>query len=115
METEMKSFVFYSSWRSYFKLMEDPVLVTELLNAILDLAGIDDAPTFKRSKIINMAEDTQMVLLAAQYLDAETVLKHLPFVNHDEVDEILKRMDAEEIGRYADETGQGEAEDGQAS
>lgn len=38
METEMKSFVFYSSWRSYFKLMEDPVLVTELLNAILDLA-----------------------------------------------------------------------------
>jgi len=87
--------------------------VTDFINAILDLAGIDDAPTFKRSKIINMLEDTQTILSAAQYLDAETVLKHLPFINHDEVDEILKRMDAEEIGRYVDETGFSEDENGQ--
>ena len=52
METEMKSFVFYSSWRSYFKLMEDPVLVTELLNAILDLAeGMEPQVTSSRVKI----------------------------------------------------------------
>lgn len=85
--------------------------VTDFINAILTLAGVDDAPTFKRSKIINALEDTQAVLSAAQYFDTETVLKHLPFINHDEIDEILGRIDAEEMGRYVDETGQGETAD----
>lgn len=74
--------------------------VVDFIKGILAIAGIDDAPTFKRSKIINMAEDTQMVLSAAQYLDDETILNHLPFINADEVDEILTRITREEAGRY---------------
>ena len=58
--------------------------VTEFIKELLALIGIEDSPTYKRSKIINMAEDTQMVLSAAQYLDDETILKHLPFLNPDE-------------------------------
>ena len=34
------------------------------------------------------------------YLDDETILKHLPFLNIDEIDDILKRKDAEEADRY---------------
>lgn len=74
--------------------------VVDFIDALLQLLGIDDAPTFKRSKIINMSEDTQMVLSASQFLDTETILKHLPFLNHDEIADIMDRNVREEAGRY---------------
>lgn len=76
--------------------------VTECIKALLSLAGVDDAPTYHRRKTTNMPEVTQMVLSAAQYLDDETVLKHLPFLNIDEIDEIMKKREEEEAQRYAD-------------
>lgn len=88
--------------------------VVDFITALLNLVGVDDAPTFKRSKIINMNEDTQMILQAAQYLDDETILKHLPFLNIDEVDDIIKKIDEEEVERFEEmtnaEVGQGETE-----
>lgn len=76
------------------------MLVTEYIKALLKLAGIEDDPTYKRSKIINMQEDTQMILSSAQYLDDETILNHLPFLSSDEIPEILKRKTEEEALRY---------------
>jgi hypothetical protein len=76
--------------------------VVDFITGLLSLLGIDDAPTFKRSMIVNMPEITQTVLSAAQYLDDETILKHIPFLNIDEVDSILKKVDEEEANRYAD-------------
>lgn len=73
--------------------------IYDFITGLLSLIGVDDSPTFKRSKVINMSEDTQMILSAAQYLDDETILKHLPFLNIDEVDEILKKVDEEELDR----------------
>lgn len=74
--------------------------VIEFIKGLLNLIGVEDAPTFKRSRITNASEETQMILSAAQYLDDETILNHLPFINVDEVDEILKRKTEEEAGRY---------------
>ena len=75
--------------------------LSDFIRAILDLAGIkDDSPTFKRTRVTNMAEETQMVLSAAQYLDSETILKHLPFLSPDEIDEIMTRKKDEELERY---------------
>ena len=74
--------------------------VVEFIQGILELAGIDDDPTFKRSTIINQTEETTMVLAAAQYLDNKTILKHLPFINIDEIDEILDNVTREEANRY---------------
>ena len=79
--------------------------VTEAINALLELVGIEDSPTYHRRKTTNQPEITQMVLSAAQYLDDETVLKHLPFLNIDEIDEILLRKDKEEADRFADDQG----------
>lgn len=76
--------------------------VTTAIDALLDLAGIEDSPTYHRRKTTNMPEVTNMVLAAAQYLDDETILKHLPFLNIDEIDEILLRRDKEEADRYAE-------------
>ena len=75
--------------------------VVDFIDALLQLLGIEDAPTFKRSKIVNMTEDTQMVLSASQFLDNETILKHLPFLNHDEIDEIMQKNLQEEMDRFA--------------
>lgn len=74
--------------------------VTECISNLLKLVGIDDSPTYHRRKTTNQAEVTNMVLSAGQYLDDETILKHLPFLNIDEIDEILVRRDKEEADRY---------------
>ena len=77
--------------------------VTECINNLLKLIGVEDSPTYHRRKTTNQAEMTQMVLTAAQVLDTETVLRHLPFLNIDEVEEIMKRKDEEEAERFVEE------------
>lgn len=74
--------------------------ISDFIRAILNLVGIDDSPTFKRTKVTNQAEETQMILSAAQYLDGETILKHLPFLSPDEIDEIIERKQEEELARF---------------
>lgn len=72
------------------------------IDSILALAGYDDQVkySFKRSRIANQTEETTMVLAAAQYLDHETILRHMPFLSADEIDGILDRTTAEEAERY---------------
>lgn len=82
------------------KCDEYEMCVIEFIKGLLELIGVKDEPTFKRSKIINMAEDTQMVLSAAEFLDDETILKHLPFLSPDEIDTILANRTREEAERY---------------
>ena len=61
---------------------------------LLALVDIDDTPQFKRNRIANQAEQVEMVMAEAQYLDDETVLKLLPNITPEMVGEILKRRDA---------------------
>lgn len=75
--------------------------VTEFIEGILGLAGIDDVPTYKRAQVVNEAEVTEMVLSAASYLDERTVLEKLPWISVDEIDGILDARNAEEAARYA--------------
>ena len=76
--------------------------VTDFIVALLNLLGIEDSPTYKRTEIINQQDDTAMILSAADYLDTETVLKHLPFLSPDEIDGILERRIKEEADRYTE-------------
>lgn len=73
--------------------------VIDFLQALFKIVGIEDEPSFTRSKVTNQLEQTQMVLLAANYLDDETILNKLPWLTQEEVAEILKRKAAEEIDR----------------
>ena len=73
--------------------------VMDFIEGILALAGIDDVPTFKRSQIVNQLEETEMVLSAAEWLDEETVLRKLPWVTVDEVEEILARRAESDMNR----------------
>ena len=83
--------------------------VTEAIKALLVIIEVDDAPTYHRRKTTNQPEITAMVLSAGEYLDDETILKHLPFLNIDEVEGIMERKTAEEAGRFGDV---GESEEG---
>lgn len=82
------------------KTDEFELCVIEFINGILKVAGISDTPTFKRSQISNQKEITEMVLMAADYLDEETVLNKLPFITVDEVEGIMQRKSAEETGNF---------------
>ena len=79
--------------------------VIDFLQALFKIVGIEDEPSFTRSKVTNQLEQTQMVLLAANYLDDETILNKLPWLTQEEVAEILKRKAAEDIERSFDPPG----------
>lgn len=76
--------------------------VTEFINGILSLAGIDDKPTYTRSQMSNQSEMLEMVLQAAEYLDDEYVTKKILTLlgDADKAQEVLKRKDAEAADRY---------------
>lgn len=82
------------------KMDELEMCLVDFFHGILYIAGIDDEPSFERSKVSNQRELTDMVLAAADYLDEETVLRKLPFLTADEIDGILQRKHAEEADRY---------------
>lgn len=73
----------------------------DFLRQILDLIGIDDVPTFKRNRVSNDTEKTNMILSAANYLDTETILRLLPFLTVDDIPRILAEKDFEEGQRVA--------------
>lgn len=78
--------------------------VIDFIEGIMKIAGIEDNPTFKRSQIVNQLEETEMVLSAAEWLDEETVLRKLPWITVDEVDEIILRRAEENAARYEEYT-----------
>lgn len=79
--------------------------VTDCVEGILVLAGAEDTPTYRRAQVVNELEDTQKVLLAASYLDDETVLEKLPWISVDEIPDIMKRRVEEESARFVNTGG----------
>lgn len=73
--------------------------VTRFIVGILQIAGIDDKPSYTRNQIINKTEETQTLLLGAEYYDEEYITKKLLTINGDidQYEEIAKRKAAEEI------------------
>lgn len=72
----------------------------DFIRQICAVAGIDDPePAFTWNKVVNQAEITNMVISAAEFLDDETTLRHLPWLLPEEVPEILKRRDEADLKR----------------
>ena len=76
--------------------------VSEFINGILALAGIEDEPTYTRSQMSNQSETLEMVLQCAEYLDDEYVTTKILTLlgDADKAQEVLKRKDAEAADRY---------------
>ena len=68
------------------------------------LNGWDELlPQFKRNRISNQYEQTQMIMLAAEHLDEETLLNKLGWVSVDETKRILEAKDSESYERFEEE------------
>jgi len=77
--------------------------IIQFVRQILLFYGIDDTPQFKRNRISNQLEQTQMVMMVAEYLDKKTLLEKLPFITVDEVQQALASKDAEVDARIDEE------------
>ena len=77
--------------------------VTRFIVEILRLAGIDDTPSYTRNQIINKTEETQSLLMGAQYYDDEYITKKLLTINGDidQYEDMMKRKAAEDIDPFA--------------
>ena len=64
---------------------------TDAIQQLLGILGLEGEPVYKRNRVANVLEQTRTVMMAAGLLDRETILRHLPWVTVDEVEEILKR------------------------
>ena len=79
--------------------------VIDFIKGVLRLAGIEDEPSFTRSVVVNVTESIQNIVQSAVYLDEEYVTRKILDIlgDGDKADEILKRIDVENIQRYEDE------------
>lgn len=75
--------------------------VTDFIERILALAGIDDVPTYTRSMLVNKGEEIQNTLNSAQFLPEDYVTEKILTLlgDADRVDEILKMKDEENVRR----------------
>ena len=78
--------------------------VIDFVQAIVEMitGKEDETPIFKRNRVSNQKEQTDMVISAANYLDRQTILEKLPWISVDEVDDILARVDGESYNRFED-------------
>lgn len=80
--------------------------VLDFINGILDVAEIEDEATFTRSVIVNQSETISTILSAAEYLPDEYVTRKILEVlgDGDQADELLGKMDADELNRFGNVT-----------
>lgn len=71
----------------------------EFIDGILELAGIDDEPTFTRSRIVNVSEEIQNILSSATYLERGYVTEKILTLlgDADKAEDMIKQMDADDI------------------
>ena len=79
--------------------------VTDFINGILALAGIEDTPSYTRSMIVNKQEEVQNLLTAAEHLSEDYVTRKLLEIlgDIDKVDEVMEQKLVDETSRYRNE------------
>ena len=87
--------------------------VIEFIDGILSLAGIDDEPTFTRSRILNVQEEVQTVISAGTYLESGYVTEKILNLlgDGDKAEDMIKEMDANEIRPLGSVTEEAEDEE----
>lgn len=77
--------------------------VNEFIKGILNVLGIDDTPTFVRSKMANKAEEISAILDGAEYLSQEYITEKLLTIlgDIDKVDEVLEQIADESMSRMS--------------
>ena len=79
--------------------------VTEFINGILDIVGIEDEPTYTRSLIVNQQEMIQNLVASAEYLSADYITRKVLEIlgDIDKADEVMEQKLVDETSRYRNE------------
>lgn len=76
--------------------------VIDFVEGIFSLIGIENAtPSFKRNRIANMVEESEMVLSATTVIGEEMTIKKLPFLTPDEAEGVIQKRIADELKMVA--------------
>ena len=84
--------------------------IIECIVALLALQGVseeDATPSFKRNRVSNQKEQTDMVMEALDLVGEELALKKLPWLSADEVAARIDAMENNNITRYGNDFGTG--------
>ena len=79
--------------------------VTEFIDGILAIVGIEDEPTYTRSLIVNQQEMIQNLVTSAEYLSADYITRKVLEIlgDIDKVDEVMEQKLVDETSRYRNE------------
>ena len=77
--------------------------VTNCIQGILKVLGIEDTPTYTRSKVVNVQEEIQTVLSAADYLGTDYVTRKILTLlgDGDKADDVIAQAQDEALSRFA--------------
>lgn len=72
--------------------------VLDFIRGLMEIAGIEDEPTFTRSLIINQSEELQNLIALAQFLPADYIITKIltTLGDADKVEEVLKQLSEKE-------------------
>jgi SPP1 family phage portal protein len=75
--------------------------VIKFIKGILEVAGIEDDPSFTRSRLVNVNESISSVLQAGEYLDEQYMTEKILNIlgDGDKAEEILGKMESDELDR----------------
>lgn len=76
--------------------------VIQFIKGILALAGLDDDPTFTRSKIVNVQEEVDTLVTSAQYLSEDYITEKILalYGDKDMLDTVLAEKDETELDKW---------------
>lgn len=80
--------------------------ITDFIQRLMAVAGIEDAPTYDRSLVINRSEDVDDLMKGALYLDDIYITQKLMtlFGDKDKIDEVISRKAESDISRLTNGT-----------
>lgn len=89
----------YEPLREKLDLQEEEM--SDFVERLLTVAGVEDEATYKRALIINKGEEIDNYLKAAQYLDDEYITESVMTIlgDKDQIETVLKRRSEIDMGR----------------
>ena len=87
--------------------------ITEFINGLLEIAGVEDEPTYERNYHTNKTEVIDNLISSASYLDDEYVTEKIMTLmgDKDKVEEVMKRKAKTDVKRMTTGKPEGEDED----
>ena len=88
-------------------------MITDFLDALMEIVGIDDEATFQRSMLSNQTETISTLIQAGDYLSKDYVTTKILSVlgDADQAEDILKAMDEDDMDRLPEAPAEEEPEE----